>query len=102
MKSSSWTVLAVAGLLAFGMASTGCAKKDVDQLRTELAEVKAMANEAKTSGDEAVREAQAARSMVGDAKATADDAKATADEAKAMAQDNSDRIDRMFKKAMSK
>ena len=61
-----------------------------------------MAASAKTSGDEAVQQASAARSTADDAKATADDAKATADEAKAMAMDNSEKIDRMFKKAMSK
>lgn len=101
MQSKSVTRFLAAGLLSLA-ALSGCAHKDIDNLKTELAAVKATADDAKSTADQAQQEAQAANSTAADAKATADDAKATADEAKAMAEANSDRLDRMFKKAMHK
>ncbi len=95
MQSKFMTRLLAASLLAGLAVSTGCASSDIDQLRSELADVRAIANEAKSAADEAKQEAA-------EAKAEAAEAKAAADEAKAMAQDNTDRIDRMFKKAMTK
>jgi hypothetical protein len=80
----------------------GCATSDIDQLRSDLNDARAVADEAKASADEAKQDAQAARDAANDAKVAAEAAQASADDAKAASEANGDKLDRMFKKAMSK
>ena len=79
-------VLATAGLVS------GCA---TDELKKELADVRAQAEQANTNAMAAQRSADAAQTR-------ADEAMAAANEAKACCEANSEKIDRMFRKAMMK
>ena len=79
-------VLAATGLVA------GCA---TDELKKELADVRAQAEQANSAAAAAQRSADAAQ-------ARADEALDAANEAKACCEANSEKIDRMFRKAMMK
>ncbi len=79
-------VLAATGLVS------GCA---TDQLKQELAEVRAQAEQASSAAAKAQRTADAAQ-------ARADAAMEAANEARSCCEANSEKIDRMFRKAMMK
>jgi murein lipoprotein len=82
-------VLAASGLM-FGCATTG-----QEEMRSELDEVRALA-------EKAAADAAAAREATGAAQATASEALDTAASAKAQSEQTEAKIDRMFKKAMYK
>lgn len=97
------TVLTVA--VAVGMLS-GCASQE---LKDQVAEAERIAQAAqreaaaaKSAADAAKSAADAASRAASNAQASADSAKRSADSAQACCQANSEKIDRMFKKSMSK
>ncbi len=97
------TVLTVA--VAFGVLS-GCASTDLQNRVAEAERIAQAAQRdaaaAKSSADAASRAAEAASRAASNAQASADAAKRSADSAQACCQANSEKIDRMFKKSMSK
>lgn len=102
MKRESLTQLFTAGVLASSTAFAGCASSDIDKLRSELADVRQLAEEAKATADQALQEAQAAGATANDAKAAADQAMATANDARAMSEATDDKLNQMFNKRMRK
>ena len=79
------TVIAAAAVLAAPTLFSGCAS---DQMKKDIAEVRAMAEEANAKADAAA--------------AKADMAMDTAQDAQACCNNNSEKVDRMFRKAMMK
>ena len=75
--------------------SAGCATTDLEAVRAELQSVKDMSASA-------MADAEAARTEAGEASRTANRVLSAAREAQAMGAANSERIDRMFEKAMVK
>jgi hypothetical protein len=78
-------VIAAAAVLAASTLLSGCA---TDQMKTDIAEARAVADEANAKADAAA--------------AKADMAMDTAQEAQACCNANSEKVDRMFRKAMMK
>ncbi len=75
---------------------TGCASN------IEIEEIRSMAREAKGAADRAERTAKRAESRAADAQRQAEQAMTAANAAQACCTANSDKLDRMFKKSMSK
>lgn len=91
-------VATVALLAAAGCAST----KDLDSVRATAVEALNEARAAKTTADGAAATANEAKSIATNAQNTANRAAQAASEAQACCAANTDRIERMFKKSMSK
>lgn len=84
-------VTLAASVMLFGCATTA----NESDLRSELGEVRAIA-------EKAAADAADARQAAADAQSRADAAMSTASSAKAQSEDTEAKIDRMFKKAMYK
>lgn len=92
-------ILTLAFVLTATALVSGCA---TDELKKELADVRAQAEQANAAATAAQRSADAAANKADAAQARADEALSTANEAKACCEANSEKIDRMFRKAMMK
>lgn len=98
--------LMMSAALAAAFLLSGCAG---DQLKKDVAELRAMTEKAQASADRAQTSADAAKAEAGKAAAKADAAEDTADmaldearESQACCSANSEKVDRMFRKAMMK
>jgi hypothetical protein len=80
-----YSALSFASALAVTVMLSGCA---TDQMKKDIADTRAMAEQAQSSADQA--------------QSTADAAMRSASEAQACCDANSEKIDRMFRKAMTK
>jgi outer membrane murein-binding lipoprotein Lpp len=76
--------------------SAGCASN------TEIEEIRSMAREAKGAADRAERTAKRAESRATEAQRQAEQAMTAANAAQACCTANTEKLDRMFKKSMSK
>lgn len=83
------------GVLALSLAMLGGCAGDMKQLKADVAAASAKANDAYSLATKSQKTAS-------DAALAAAKAQATADEALACCKANSDKIDRMFEKAMAK
>jgi len=89
MKSlAKFSAAALIGSLTIGCASTASLEK--------------MVNDAKQAADHATEVANQANKTANEAKSTADQALSAAQSAQSCCQQNSEKIDRMFKKSMQK
>lgn len=86
-------------VLASGLMLGGCAN---NVKKEELAEVRALAEQASAQAAEAKSMAADAKTVASDAKAEANSAAVAAAEAKAKSEETETKIDRMFKKSMYK
>ena len=85
------------------LAAGGCAStSDLEAVRATAVEALNEARAAKTAADGAAATANEAKSIAGNAQNTANRAAQAASEAQACCAANTDRIERMFKKSMSK
>jgi len=80
----------------FMVLGTGCSTN------IEIEGIRSMAREAKGAADRAERTAKRAESRAADAQRQAEQAMTAANAAQACCTANSDKLDRMFKKSMSK
>ncbi len=80
----------------FIVLGTGCAAN------TQIEEIRSLAREAKGAADRAERTAKRAESRAADALRQAEQALTAANAAQACCTANSEKLDRMFKKSMSK
>lgn len=87
------TVALVAAFIAVG---AGCASQ------TEVDEIRSMAREAKGAADRAERTAKRAESRATEAQRQAEQALSAANAAQACCTANTEKLNRMFKKSMSK
>lgn len=78
---------------------SGCA---TDQMKQDIAEARALAEEAKAAAAAAQSSADAAAAKADAAAARADQAQSSADAAQSCCNANGEKIDRMFRKAMMK
>ena len=89
MNRHAWQVLRVGALATVLTLGAGCATtEEIDALRA--------------TAEEARRTAEAAEAAAARAESKADAAKRAAEDAKGCCRDNSEKIDRMFKKSMYK
>jgi len=86
------TVALVAGFIAVG---AGCANTEMDEIRS-------MAREAKGAADRAERTAKRAESRATEAQRQAEQALTAANAAQACCTANTEKLNRMFKKSMTK
>ncbi len=89
------TAIKALALVAAGGLMAGCATTGQQEMRTELDEVRAIA-------EQAAADAAAAREAANAAQATANNALDTAASARTQSEQTEAKIDRMFKKAMYK
>jgi murein lipoprotein len=88
-------------VLALGVMS-GCATSDIDAVRATAEQALNEARAAKTTADAARAGAEEAKSVATNAQNTANRAAQAASEAQACCAANTDRIERMFQRSMSK
>ena len=90
------------GVLALTLAMLGGCSGDMKKMAADIDAAKAAASAAMSKANEAYGLATKSQSTASDAASAAAKAQATADEALACCKANSDKIDRMFEKAMMK
>ncbi len=102
MTGSLKTLLKLAAASAAMVFVAGCASQASGDMESRLDQAMEMASDAQTTANEADSKAESAMTAASEAREMAAEAEGQAESAQQTADQNSEKIDRMFKKSMMK